>query len=118
MEKSIRQLVSEIINEIHEHRDMMTPLVASDRLVKLTIYHSNLTSQIADKQFAFNQKLAKIISEPKISVNKAQIIAKAQKEFKELDELVRFETSLIEIIRSLKIFIRTREEEMRMSGNM
>jgi len=119
METTIRGEVNLILNEIKAKRDQMTPMSAGDKLMELTVYHSSLTAQISDLQFKYNQKLAELIQgDEKLPISKATIIAEATKEFKLLDEAIRFEKTLIQVLQSLKLWIRTRQSEMTYSNNI
>lgn len=107
---TIRDKVNLILNEIASKRDMMTPLIASDKLMELTVYHSSLTSKIAEANHNYNVKLAETLKDD-LPVSKAEIISKASEEYRTLDEYIRFQKSLEECIRSLKIFIRSMQDD-------
>lgn len=116
---TIREEINRITNEIKSKRDMMTPMIASDRLMELTVWHSSLTAHISEFQFKYNKKLSSILeTDEKLPISKAEIIAKASDEYKQLDEALRLEKSLVEIIRSLKIWIKSRAEEYHISSNI
>jgi Holliday junction resolvase-like predicted endonuclease len=107
-----------IANEIRDKQDMMDANIASIKLNELTVLHARLTSIIAERQHAYLVKLDETMTDNDLSVSKAEVKAKASKEYGEYLEAINLEKSTIEIIRALKLFIRIRQKEEEISGNL
>jgi len=116
---TISEEIFKILNEIRGFKDLLDMNTASDKLNDLSVWHASLTSHIAKKQNDYNKKLDNLLEEnPKWSVRRAEIKAKAGEEYFELDKAIKLEKSLIEGIRSLKIWIKVRTSESETAYNL
>lgn len=112
----MEQQIKQAIEEIQNYKDLMDCEQASNKLNELSVLHSSLTSEIAKAQNVFDVKLNEIMDECD-SVSLAKVRANATIEHYELDRLVKLEKSLVECIRSLKIWIKIRVNEWNNSFN-
>lgn len=113
----MQEEVNSVLTEIRNNRDRMTPMRASDILLDLSFLLASANTEISERQFRFNNILSDIISDPSINVSRARIIAQAKDEFRELDKAIRLSESLEENIRSLKIWIKSRQNEFNNTFN-
>ena len=114
---TIREEVFSIINDIKANQDKWDGHYLSDKLVELTTWYCSLSSHIAELQgkHATDLDLASsvMVNGKEISSARAKIKAQAMNTYAELLKALALEKSLVEQIRSLKIYIRVRSEEQR-----
>lgn len=113
----MEQEIKNAIKEVSAFKDLMDMNSASNKLTELSVLHASLTSEIAKSQNVFDILLNNMIYSSK-SVAEAKIKANATPEHLKLNELVNLEKSLVECIRSLKIWIKIRANEYQNSFNM
>lgn len=87
----------------------LDPNRAADLLAKSAALMGNVTDEILARQIAYNEKLAELITEN--PATKAKIIADVTPEYKSMQEAKNAETSLTELIRALKYYLKAQERE-------
>ena len=117
MEKSIRQTIQEVSDELSKNIDLIEPVVASRKLVELSNLYTHLNRQLAGADYAYRLRLG-LERSGKSSVADARLIAETSEEYKLLVEMKNERESLIELIRSLKLFIRANREEYEANRNL
>lgn len=104
------------IRVVQEKEIRKDPHRIADALVYFSSWHATLTEELVDYEMAYNEKLDALLgSETTTSVSHAEVKAKTTKEYRKWQKAKALEKSLIEVIRSLKYWIRTREEEYKQS---
>ena len=87
---------------------------ASDKLIKLSALLGNVGNRLVERERKFAQiKIQYKIDNPKMPISKIEILASDTDEYQELREVKELQKSMVETIRSLKYFVRVREEEFR-----
>ncbi len=110
---TIREQLAKINKEISDNIDMLDPITASKKLIELSNLYSHLNHIFADADYAYRQKLMAIRGgQDKPNIALARLEAEASEEHKLLTEIKNERESLIELIRSLKIFIKANQDEM------
>ena len=112
-EKTIRELIRERAEEIR-HVGQIGPHRAAEVLTELSSLLSSLNSEITEHEYWYHQKVVELLKEHE-KANRAEIFARACPEWKELRERQAQQKALMEMIRALKYFLRTSEEEMKES---
>lgn len=97
-------------------RGSLSPKEASDIIVRLSAIMGNYSDALLDKQMAFNEKKAECLEKIK-SVAKAQVMAECSKEYRDFQEIKGERENIVEMIRSLKYYMRSMEDDFRSSGN-
>jgi len=115
---SIQELIWIEFNEINSKKDELDAFWLSEKLVNLSVLYGNLTSHIADMESNYYKLLQKTLEEkPDIKFNRAESICKASKEYLKYRKALALEKSVIETIRSIKKFIKLREEDQKQTNN-
>lgn len=115
--ENISDLIWNEINEIHEQKEKWDAGFLSEKLVIISTLYANLTKHIADLENAYHKLLyATMQGEEKIT--RAEITAKAGDEYYRLRKAQLLEKALIEEIRSIKKYIRVKEQEFEASTNL
>lgn len=100
-------------------RDQLSPESCAEKLVVLSTYYANLNKHIADLQDKFYRFHAMTMDlNPEMSAAKLKVIVQASDEYRRKNEAERLEKSLIEVIRSLKRYVRIKEGEWESSKNL
>jgi hypothetical protein len=110
---TIRSMVREIQREIRDADDLM-PDRAADLLAKLTALLGNIADEQRAAEAAFNAVLVALLDSEEAAA-RAQIRAKVTPEYARMREAKDTATLAVELIRSLKVFLRTKQEEMRLA---
>ena len=107
---TIRDLITE---KSLKHRDVekLGPVIAAQELVELSSLLSSLNAEIADTQFALNQKRSELLVEAK-SVARARLLAESTPEWKSWFDRVMQRDALLELIRAIKYYLRAMKDEM------
>ena len=111
-EKNIRELITDIQNELFTMGDMLEPVIASKKAVELSALFSRVVRLLCEKEITYKKKLEEIhISNPDKSASYAKIRAEATSEFAEWRETDANLRAIQEMSRSLKRFARAAEED-------
>ncbi len=110
---TVRDMVRQIQVEVRDASDLM-PSRAAELLTKLTALMGNCNDEIreADQQYAVCL-LGHLQQEAK--ANRARICAEISPEYQRKREARDTKELVIELVRSLKYFLKAKEEEMRLS---
>ena len=115
---SIQELIWIELNEINSKKDELDAFWLSEKLVNLSILYGNLTSHIADMESNYYKLLQMTLEEKSdIKFNRAESICKASDEYLKYRKALAIEKSVVETIRSIKKFIKLREEDQKISSN-
>ena len=99
--------------------DQLDPHSAAENLVKLSVEYASLVSKLAEAEVAYNRKMREYYeAHPELPANKVNIHAKGGELYGVLRRLQAKEKGMVEMIRSLKRFVRVKEEEFRQSSNL
>lgn len=111
---TVRELVKSYQREIQQTTDLL-PDRAADLLMKLTALMGNVADEIreADSEYAVTL-LHYLDSEAK--ANRARIRAEISPEFRRKQEARDTKELIVELVRSLKYFLRAKSEELQMAG--
>lgn len=111
-DRTVRQMVAEIQRELRDGD--VVPSRAREMLMTLTSLLGNCTTEVTRTESAYTATLAAYLdSEGK--ANRARIRAELSPEFAARQEARNTHTLVVELIRSLKVVIRSVEEEMRLA---
>ncbi len=108
--KSVREIIKEI--QIEVGNPDMTPARASEILNILSSLLGNVNDNISAKQMIYNQVLLKKSDELK-TVAKARLVAEASPFYSELLDAKNLRELVIEMMRSMKYFLKAKEQEFR-----
>jgi len=112
--KTIRETIASKSAELR-NIEKVGPIKAAEELVELSSLLSSLNSEIVEKQFIMNQKKAELLLEAK-SVAKAKLLSEATIEWKNWFERIMQRDALLELIRSVKYYLRAMSDERRESA--
>ena len=99
--------------------DNLDPHSAAEELVKLSVEYASLVSRLAEAEVAYNRKMREYYEDhPELPANKVNIHAKGGELYGVLRKLQAEEKGSLEIIRSLKKFVRIKEQEFETSRNL
>ena len=119
MEKTITETIWESINEIEKKKENYDPAYLSEKLVDLSALYANLTQHIAELESQYFKVLNMAMEkDEKISSARAKIMANAGDEYLKFRKAQMLEKALIEEIRSIKLYIRVRQNEFEGSRNL
>ena len=113
-EISIRDRVKNIQNEILAGN--LTPARASEMLTELSAIFGNVNDEIRTRDVEYNKVLLTYY-ESEETANRAKIKAETSSEYIAKREARDTKDLLIELIRSLKYFLRAMEQEFGQGGN-
>jgi len=108
MEKSIRERIQFYQGEILKGN--LLPQRAAEMLTETAALLGNLADLITERDIAYNRVLLGYLESEK-TANRAKIKADITQEYKEMKEARNTEKVAIELMRSLKYFLKSREEE-------
>lgn len=111
MAESIREIIKQESEELR-FVDQLGPAKASEKLVKLSSLLASLNAYIGDKSYWYNVKRVELLEKHKTAA-KANIYAQATEEWKELNEAGMQSAALMELIRSVKYYLKSAEQEQR-----
>lgn len=109
---SVRELIREIQVELRPGD--VVPSRARELLMTLTSLYGNCLSEVTKTKAAYTAVLAQCLDAEK-KANRAKIRAEMSVEYEALEQAKNAETLATELIRSLKVVLRSTEEEMRMA---
>jgi hypothetical protein len=105
---TIRQIVTAIRDELREGD--IQPERAAEMLNTLSSILGNISDEIRKRDLAYNQKLLECYhSEAK--ANRAKILAETSPEYQSMRTAKDMEKEAVEMIRSLKYFLKVKERE-------
>lgn len=110
---SVRDLVKAIQREMRESIDM-TPDRASELLNQATALLGNCNDEVRAADQAYKQILLHCLLTAE-KANRARIVAETSPQYARWQEARDVKDLTVEMIRSLKVFIRSKQEEMRLS---
>lgn len=110
---SIRDIINQRQIECR-NSEQLFPERASQILVELSAILGNINSEILEREIAYNKRLLSCY-EKESKANRAKILAETSEEYIALREAKNAEVCAVEMIRSLKYFLKVREEELRQS---
>jgi hypothetical protein len=111
-ERSVRSIVSGIQVELRDGE--VVPSRAREMLMTLTSLLGNCTAELTRAEAAYTQVLAMWL-ETEQKANRARIRAEMSPEFAAKQDAKNTATLVIELMRSLKVILRSVEEEMRLA---
>jgi hypothetical protein len=91
------------------------PARARELLMTLTSLYGNTVQEVTKTKAAYTAALARCLDDEK-KANRARIRAEMTPEFDAWEQAKNAETIALELIRSLKVVLKSTEEEMRMAG--
>jgi hypothetical protein len=106
---TIREIIKQKSEELRSI-DAMGAAKASEELVNLSSLLASLNAYIVEKHFAYNLKSQEMRKLNKTAAD-AKIAASASTEWKEWNEALAQKEALIELIRSVKYFLKSSEQE-------
>lgn len=109
-DKTIRERVTDIQNEILAGN--LTPARASEMMVELSAVFGNINDEIRTRDVEYNKVLL-IYYESETKANRAKIKAETSPEYSAKRVARDTKELTVELIRSLKYFLRSAEEEYR-----
>lgn len=109
---TIRDIIKNFQTEIR-NTDLQ-PERAAEILSKSAALFGNVNDVIRERSMIYNKKLLEILGNEK-SVAKAKVIAETTPEFESYLEAKGTKEALLELIRSLKYFLKAKEEEYKTS---
>lgn len=110
---SVRDLVKAIQREMRESVDLL-PDRASVMLTQATALLGNVNDELRAADQAYKQILLHCLRTTE-KANRARIEAETSPQYQRWQEARDVKDLTIEMIRSLKVFLRSKEEEMRLS---
>lgn len=110
---TIRELIRQWQQEIRDTSDLL-PSRAADLLTKLTALIGNCNDEIREADHAYAVVLLQYLDADE-AANRAKIRAETSLPFVRKREARDTKELVIELVRSLKYFLKAKEEEMRLS---
>ena len=110
---SVRDLIRQMQVEIRDTPDLQ-PSRAADLLTKLTALLGNCNDEIREADHAYAVVLLQFLDTNE-AANRARIRAETSMPFVRKREARDTKELVIELVRSLKYFLKAKEEEMRLS---
>jgi hypothetical protein len=108
---TIREIIINLQNEVAKSSDLL-PERASEIMAQLSALLGNINDTIRERDMAYNKKLLEFLESEKQS-SRAKIKAECSDEFNQKREARDSKELAIEMIRSLKFFLKAREDEFR-----
>ena len=106
-------MFDEILKQIERVKNeevRSNPSRIADALVWFSSMYASMTEQLVDLELGYNRELVAQL-QADISVAKAEAIAKTSTAYRDYLKGKQLEKALIEVIRSLKYWIRVKEDE-------
>lgn len=110
---TVREMVREMQKEIREAEDLQ-PDRASELLNRLTALTGNCNDEIREADAGYNAVLLGYLDADE-AANRAKIRAATTPEYQRMREARDTKELTIELVRSLKYFLRSKYEEMRLT---
>ena len=114
-EKTIREMIYDIQNEVAKG-DLVSE-VAADLLTKLSALMGNINDEIRKRDVEYSRVLLQWL-ETEEKANRAKIKAECSSEYLAKREARDLKELALEIIRSLKYYLRAKEDEWETSKNL
>lgn len=108
--KTVRDLIKDIQGEVRSTE--LHPERASELLNQLSSLLGNVNDQLKDKQMDYNKALLVIIEDSK-TVAKARLVGETTQEYEELLSIKGTKELVLEMIRSLKYYLKSKYDEQR-----
>jgi hypothetical protein len=115
MEKTIREMITEYQNEILQKN--MQPQRAAEILTEISALLGNLNDEITKRDIEYNKVLLNCYDEEKTQ-NRAKIRAGTTPEYEAMRVARNIKELALELIRSLKYFLKAKEDEFHVGRNM
>ena len=116
MEKTITELIWDVINDISANKGKYDPVTLSEQLITLSTLYANLTEKIAEFENQYHGVVGMALDkDPKMPYNKIEKEAKRGNEYYRLRKAEALEKAVIQIIRSSNKFIRLKEQEQQIT---
>lgn len=110
--ENLRQMIKKRQNEVMSKEIDLCPARAAEILTEISALYGNVLDEVRIRQMAYNRVLKSIYDEePK--ANRAKLKAEITQEFEDLLEVRGTEKLTIEMIRSLKYYLREKETELK-----
>lgn len=106
---TIRDIVKTIQQEVSHSEDLL-PERAAELLVKLSALLGNINQFIIDREMTYNEVL-RLAYESEEKANRAKIKAESSQAYREKLEARATKEVCLEIIRSLKYYLKAKQEE-------
>lgn len=110
----VRERIAEIQKELRD--GALTPDLTRESLVTLTALLGNVNDECRDADIDFANVLQECYQQ-EAKANRARITAETKPQYRRKREAKDTQMLVIEMIRSCKTYLRSLDEEMRMSGN-
>lgn len=110
---SVRELIKAMQQEVRDTADLL-PDRAAQLLMKLTALIGNCNDEIREADHAYSVVLLQFLDADE-AANRARIRAETSLPFLRKQEARATKELVIELVRSLKYFLKSKEEEMRLS---
>ena len=110
---TIRERVKQIQIDLRDHA--VTPQMARTHVVALTALYGNVMDEQAAADIAYKRVLLGHYETEK-TANRARLRAETSAEYARFTEARNLEKLVLEMIRSCKTWIKSQDEELRMSG--
>ena len=115
---TIRELINTELDEINSKKNDLDAFWLSEKLIRLSVLYGNLTGHIAEMESGYFKLLQLTLdTHPDIKFNRAESMCKASDEYLKYRQALALEKSVIETIRSIKRFIKLREQDEQVSHN-
>ena len=113
MPETIREMVKAIQREVRDTPDLQ-PDRAADVLNHLTAMIGNCNDELRHADLEYKRVLLACL-QSNVAANRARIEAETSPEYVRRQEAAHTKELVIELIRSLKVFLKSKTEEMRLS---
>lgn len=113
--KTLREMITEYQDEVASKNELY-PERAAKILTELSALIGNIGDRIRETEIAYNKKLLECYDQEE-KANRAKIVAETSKEYEDKLIAKNVERVAMELIRSLKYYLRSKSEEIR-EGNM
>jgi hypothetical protein len=110
---TVRDMVKKLQIEILQTADM-PPHRASEVLVELTALYANVIEELRESELAYNGVLLTHLDAEE-AASRAKIRAQTTEAYRRMRVAKDTEKVVVELIRSLKTVLKTKQEEMRLS---
>lgn len=110
---SVRDLIQQMQREIRDTPDLQ-PDRAAEMLIRLTALLGNTNDEIREADHAYSVVLLQFLDADE-AANRARIRAETSLQYVRKREARDTKELVIELVRSLKYFLKSKEEEMRLS---
>jgi hypothetical protein len=110
---TVRSLVEEIQAEVKESAELL-PARAADLLNRLTALYGNVLEDMTAADIAYNHVMAGALTSED-AANRAKVRAQTTPQYAEMRRAHNLEKLTVELIRTLKTFIKAKTEELRFS---